>query len=85
MNPRCATVRIAAPRKTARLVFSDGAAAAQTRALAAVVGSHAGTGNLILVTHEPNINAVPFELMRHADFLVLQPLGGSDFEEVGVV
>ncbi|MFP5408265.1 MAG: histidine phosphatase family protein [Gammaproteobacteria bacterium] len=85
---------------TARLAFSGGApadylslreildaeaAAAQTRALAAVIGSHAGTGNLILVTHEPNINAVSFELMRHADFLVLQPLGGSDFEELGVV
>lgn len=85
---------------TARLAFSGGApadylslreilgaeaAAAQTRALASVIGSHAGTGNLILVTHEPNINAVSFELMRHADFLVLQPLGGSDFEELGVV
>lgn len=85
---------------TARLAFAGGApadylslreilgaeaAAAQTRALSAVIGSHAGTGNLILVTHEPNIHAVSFELMRHADFLVLQPLGGSDFEEVGVV
>ena len=85
---------------TARLAFAGGApadylslrenlgaeaAAAQTRALSAVIGSYAGTGNLILVTHEPNINAVSFELMRHADFLVLQPLGGSDFEEVGVV
>ena len=85
---------------TARLAFSGGApadylalrenldaeaAAAQTQALSAVIGSHAGTGNLILVTHEPNINAVSFELMRHADFLVLQPLGGSDFEDVGVV
>ncbi|MDO9636303.1 MAG: histidine phosphatase family protein [Thiobacillus sp.] len=85
---------------TARLAFSGGApadylslreildaeaAAEQTRTLAAVIGSHTGTGNLILVTHEPNINAVSFELMRHADFLVLQPLGGSDFEELGVV
>lgn len=85
---------------TARLAFAGGApadylslreildaevAAAQTRTLAAVIGSHTGTGNLILVTHEPNINAVSFELMRHADFLVRQPLGGSDFEEVGVV
>ncbi|MDO9466830.1 MAG: histidine phosphatase family protein [Thiobacillus sp.] len=85
---------------SARLAFSGGApadylslreildaeaAAEQTRTLAAVIGSHTGTGNLILVTHEPNINAVSFELMRHADFLVLQPLGGSDFEELGVV
>ena len=60
-------------------------AAAQTRALSQVIGEYTGAGNLVLVTHEPNINAVSFEMIRHADFLVLQPRGGSEFEEVGVV
>ena len=68
-----------------REALDAGAAAVQTRALAAVIGAHAGPGNLILITHEPNIGAVSFELMRPADFLVLRPLGGSDFEEIGVV
>lgn len=85
---------------TARLAFGGGMptdylslreilgadeAAAQTRALSEAIGSFAGPGNLILVTHEPNINAVSFELMKPADFLVLQPRGGSDFEEIGVI
>lgn len=84
-SPYCRTA------DTARLAFASGAPAdylslpENLDAAAAAVGSHAGTGNLILVTHEPNINAVSFEPMHHADFLVLQPLGGSDFEEVGVV
>lgn len=68
-----------------REVLDVDAAAMQTRVLSEVIGSHAGPGNLILVTHEPNIGAVSFELMRPADFIVLRPLGGSGFEEVGVV
>jgi phosphohistidine phosphatase SixA len=85
---------------TARIAFAQGVpaaylslleilgadeAAAQTRALSDVIGGYAGEGNLVLVTHEPNINAVSFETMKHADFLVLQPKGGSEFEELGVV
>lgn len=85
---------------TARLAFGGGTptdflslreilgadeAAAQTRAMAGAIGSFAGPGNLVLITHEPNINAVSFELMKPADFLVLRPRGGSDFEEIGVI
>ena len=85
---------------TARIAFAQGAparylslleilgpeeAAAQTRALSQVIGGYTGAGNLVLVSHEPNINAVSFETMKHADFLVLQPRGGSEFEELGVV
>lgn len=60
-------------------------AAAQTAKLKQLIGAYRGDGNLILITHEPNINAVSFETMRHADFLVLQPLGGEEFEELGVI
>ena len=60
-------------------------AAAQTRELSQVIGGYTGSGNLVLVTHEPNINAVSFEMMSPSDFLVLRPLGGSEFEELGVV
>lgn len=85
---------------TARLAFGGGAAAdflslreildaeaaaAQTRELSAVIGGFAGPGNLVLVTHEPNIAAVSFELMQPADLLVLQPGGGAHFEELGVI
>lgn len=57
----------------------------QTEELNQIIGSYVGKGNLILVTHAPNISAVSFELMKHLDFLVLQPKGKNEFEELGVV
>ena len=57
----------------------------QTEDLNQVIGAYAGKGNLVLVTHEPNIRAVSFELLKHLDFLVLEPMGNGDFEELGVV
>jgi len=60
-------------------------AAKMTDVLNQLIGSYKGKGNLILVTHEPNIRAVSFELMRHLDFLVIEPAGNSEFEELGVV
>jgi len=60
-------------------------AARRTQALNQVIGAHAGKGNLILVTHEPNINAVSFETVRHLDVVVLGPSGDGEFEELGVI
>jgi len=57
----------------------------QTAELSAAIGSYEGEGNLILITHEPNISAVSFEQIKHLDMLVLQPQGGSEFEELGVI
>lgn len=85
---------------TARIAFGQGIPAAylslleilgpdeaaeQTRVLTEVIGGYTGAGNLVLITHEPNISAVSFEMMKTSDFLVLRPLGGSAFEELGVV
>lgn len=68
-----------------REVLDTGAAAAQTAKMSEVIGSYAGKGNLVLITHEPNINAVSFETLKHADLLVLRPRGGDRFEELGVI
>ena len=57
----------------------------QTERLNQVIGSFTGDGNLVLVTHEPNITAVSFELMKHLDFLVIEPKGEGEFEELGVI
>ena len=85
---------------TAKLAFSGGTpadflslleilgpdeAADQTERLNRIISSYVGEGNLILITHEPNIRAISFELLKHSDFLVLQPEGGEEFEELGVV
>jgi phosphohistidine phosphatase SixA len=66
-------------------VLTPGEAERQTVELSQVIGSYSGSGNLVLVTHEPNISAVSFELMNHLDLLVIQPKGGSEFEELGVI
>lgn len=93
-SPYCRTT------DTARLAFGDARAAQylsllevlqaeaaqkQTQTLSQVIGSYAGEGNLVLVSHEPNIRAVSFELMKHLDILVMEPLGGTEFEELGVI
>jgi phosphohistidine phosphatase SixA len=68
-----------------REILGPEEATAQSAQLSQVIGSYTGKRNLILVTHEPNISAVSFETMKHADFLVLQPKGGDQFEELGMV
>jgi phosphohistidine phosphatase SixA len=93
-SPYCRTT------DTARLAFGEAraeqylsllevleaeAAQQQTQTLSQVIGSYAGEGNLVLVSHEPNIRAVSFELMKHLDILVIEPLGGTEFEELGVI
>jgi phosphohistidine phosphatase SixA len=57
----------------------------QTRKLTEVIGSYTGTGNLVLVSHEPNIGAVSFEEVSNLDFVVLQPKGGNEYEELGKI
>jgi phosphohistidine phosphatase SixA len=59
-------------------------AIARTETLSRVIGEFRAEGNLVLVTHEPNIRAVSFELMKHLDALVIAPQG-DDYEELGVL
>lgn len=49
------------------------------------IGEYGGTVNLVMVTHEPNIAAITFELVEQGAFLVLKPRGGSEFDVVGKV
>ena len=65
--------------------LSPDEAAQQSEILNKVIGSFAGKENLVLVTHEPNISAVSFELLKHLDMLVLDPKGGDEFEELGMI
>lgn len=57
----------------------------RTAELSRVIGSYAGTGNLILITHEPNISAVSFDVVKHLDMVIFEPQGDADFEELGVI
>jgi phosphohistidine phosphatase SixA len=60
-------------------------AAAQSQHLQQITSAHGGPGNLVLITHRPNIAAVSFELLGYLDALVLAPDGAGDYEELGVI
>ncbi|MGV8990141.1 MAG: histidine phosphatase family protein [Thiobacillus sp.] len=49
------------------------------------IGEYDGAANLVMVTHEPNIASISFELVEQGTFLVLKPRGGSEFDVIGKV
>lgn len=52
------------------------------------IASYSGSGNLVLITHGPNINAISFESVEMGAFLVLKPMGNMEnheFEEIGKI
>ena len=56
-----------------------------TKTLQQKIASYSAAGNLVLITHAPNINAVSFESVEMGAFLVLKPMGENEFEEVGKI
>jgi len=56
-----------------------------TEQLTTTIGSYKGKGNLVFVTHEPNIAAIAFEQVEMGAFLVLQPTGEQEFDELGKI
>ena len=49
------------------------------------IGEYNGRSNLIMVTHEPNIAAISFELIEQGAFMVLKPRGGREFDVIGKI
>lgn len=58
-------------------------AARRTEEATKLIGGYKGKANLILVTHQPNVEAIALESVESAGVLVLQPKGGSDFDVLG--
>lgn len=50
-----------------------------------LIGNHDGDGNLILVTHNPNIDRIAQQTVGFAEALVLKPEGGPFFSVIGVL
>lgn len=48
-----------------------------------LIGSYKGKANLILVTHQPNVEAIALESLENAGMLVLQPKSGEEFDVLG--
>ena len=66
-------------------ILNSTESAKQTEKLNKIIGSYKGKGNLVLVTHRPNISAISFEQASYLDFIVLKPKGGNKYDEVGLV
>ena len=58
-------------------------AARRTEEATKLIGSYKGAANLVLVTHQPNVEAIALESVEPAGMFVLQPKGGSDFDVLG--
>jgi len=54
----------------------------RTEAVAARIGAFKGKKNLVLITHQPNIDALTLELIAPGTILILKPEGGSTFSVV---
>lgn len=48
-----------------------------------LIGDYKGKANLILVTHQPNVEAIALESLENAGMLVLTPKGGEEFDVLG--
>jgi phosphohistidine phosphatase SixA len=56
---------------------------ARTEVVAKRINTYAGDGNLVMVTHSPNIDALTLELVEPGGFLVLKPDHKGSFDIVG--
>ena len=56
---------------------------ARTETVTQRIATYAGKGNLIMVSHQPNIDALTLELIEQGGFLVLKPDLDGGFEIVG--
>jgi phosphohistidine phosphatase SixA len=66
-------------------VLTPGEVARNTAEAMKRIGEYSGSANRDMVTHEPNIAAITFELVEQGAFLVLKPRGGSEFDVLGKV
>mgnify|MGYP001619754707 FL=1 len=48
-----------------------------------LIGGYKGKANLILVTHQPNVEAIALENLETAGMLVLAPKGDEEFDVLG--
>jgi phosphohistidine phosphatase SixA len=58
---------------------------ARTEIVAERISDFRGEGNLIMITHQPNIDALTLELIEPGGFLLLEPDHDGGFEIVGDV
>ena len=60
----------------------DDEAAKRQEVVAARIGQYQGKKNLVLISHQPNIDALTLELVDIGTLLILKPSGGNEFSLV---
>lgn len=60
-------------------------AALNTEQVFRLIAQHRGRLNLVLITHQPNIELISLEGTEQGEFVVLKPREGSDFDVVGKI
>lgn len=56
---------------------------ARTALVSERINAYRGRDNIIMVTHQPNITALTFEVVEPGEFLVLKPDQSGEFDVVG--
>lgn len=57
-------------------------AEANMRAIRSLIANYRDKGNLILVTHRPNIGELIYQRVEPAEMVVLEPLGDGQFDQI---
>ena len=57
-------------------------AAKRSAEVAARIGAFKGPHNLLLISHQPNVDALTLELVDYGTLVILKPSGASNFEVV---
>ena len=68
-----------------QVVLSDSETKMQIETLKKQLANYTGKKNIIFITHRPNIESISFESIEHGAFLVIEPLGNNDFDELGII
>lgn len=63
--------------------LSDAEKESRTAIVTERIASFSGPGNLVLITHRPNIDDLTFEVVKPGEFLILKPDGQSELEIIG--
>lgn len=57
-------------------------AAKRSAIVAARIGEFKGPKNLVLISHQPNVDALTLELVEYGTLIILKPAGGSNFDVI---
>lgn len=49
------------------------------------ISNFSGEGNMVIITHGPNVGSISFETLTNGTALIIKPTGDGEFEELGKI